>query len=406
LARLPALPVYLGLATTRAASFAIYSTISAIYRIQIAGLDAFELVLVGTALELSVFLLEIPTGVVADVYSRRLSIAIGYALIGAGFIYESLNPSFAAILVAQVIWGAGYTFTSGAGQAWIVDELGGRDMGPVFLRGTQAGQLGALVAMGAAVALASVALWLPLFCGGLGFVAMALFTALAMPERGFRRRPAAERETWSAFAHTLREGVAVMRARPALLAILAIAFFVGLSSEPLDRLWELHFLTNLGLPALGALDPVVWFGLINAASLVLGIAATEWARRRLSLDGDHGPLRALALLNAALVAAIACFALTGSFVLALASYWALSVFRRMSDPLLATWANRQIPSQVRATVLSMQTQGDSLGQFIGGPALGGLARAGGVPAAFLATAALLLPVQALYARARRRARVG
>ena len=69
--------------------------------------------LVGTLLEASVFLFEVPTGVVADVYSRRLSVIIGYALIGLGFALEGIVPRFEAVLLAQVLWGVGYTFTSG-----------------------------------------------------------------------------------------------------------------------------------------------------------------------------------------------------------------------------------------------------------------------------------------------------
>jgi DHA3 family tetracycline resistance protein-like MFS transporter len=52
------------------------------------------LVLVGTVLEPSVFIFEIPTGIVADVYSRRLSIIIGQVLIGLGFMVEGLFPVF------------------------------------------------------------------------------------------------------------------------------------------------------------------------------------------------------------------------------------------------------------------------------------------------------------------------
>ena len=85
-----------------AAFFLFYSTISAIYRIQEAGLNPLELVLVGTVLELSTFLFEIPTGVVADVYSRRLSVVIGTFLIGIGFIVEGSNPTFAWILAWEV----------------------------------------------------------------------------------------------------------------------------------------------------------------------------------------------------------------------------------------------------------------------------------------------------------------
>ena len=57
-----------------------------------AGLAPYQLVLVGTAVELSIFLFEIPTGVVADVFSRRLSIIIGYFLMGIGFLNVVNHP--------------------------------------------------------------------------------------------------------------------------------------------------------------------------------------------------------------------------------------------------------------------------------------------------------------------------
>ena len=70
----PAYRGYLTLGASSAFFFSTYSTLSAIYRIQEAGLD--HLVLVGTAFELSTFLFEVPTGVVADTISRRRSVII------------------------------------------------------------------------------------------------------------------------------------------------------------------------------------------------------------------------------------------------------------------------------------------------------------------------------------------
>ncbi|MEJ2130581.1 MAG: MFS transporter, partial [Gammaproteobacteria bacterium] len=96
-------------------------TINLVYMVQVAGLDPLQMVLVGTALELSAFVFEIPTGIVADVYSRKLSVIIGYALTGAGFLLLALAPRFEVILLSQVIWGLGATFISGAYPAWLAD---------------------------------------------------------------------------------------------------------------------------------------------------------------------------------------------------------------------------------------------------------------------------------------------
>ncbi|HEY4722459.1 MAG TPA: MFS transporter, partial [Anaerolineae bacterium] len=119
-----AYPLYLTMELTSSLFSTMVFTVSMIYQVTIVGLNPLQLVLVGTVLEASAFLFEIPTGVVADVYSRRLSIIIGWFLIGAGFVLEGLVPRFEAILLAQVLWGLGYTFTSGATEAWIADEVG------------------------------------------------------------------------------------------------------------------------------------------------------------------------------------------------------------------------------------------------------------------------------------------
>ena len=112
--RLSSYSVYLILSGATAFFFTVFGTLSSVYRIQTAGLNPFQLVLIGTVLELSVFTFEVPTGVVADLYSRRRSVIIGMFLIGAGFVLEGLFPIFATMLLAQVIWGVGATFESGA----------------------------------------------------------------------------------------------------------------------------------------------------------------------------------------------------------------------------------------------------------------------------------------------------
>lgn len=95
--------------------FSMATVLSLVYHLEVVGLNAFELVLIGTVLEASCFLLEIPTGVVADLYSRRRSVLIGIFLYGIGFVLEGFLPWFATVLLAQVVWGCGDTFISGAG---------------------------------------------------------------------------------------------------------------------------------------------------------------------------------------------------------------------------------------------------------------------------------------------------
>ena len=62
----------------------------------------------------SVLLGETPTGVVADMVSRRRSLVIGQALMGLAFIWAVVSTNYWVILPAQALFGIGWTFRSGA----------------------------------------------------------------------------------------------------------------------------------------------------------------------------------------------------------------------------------------------------------------------------------------------------
>ena len=373
-----------------------YGILAPVYRIEEAGLNPLQLVLVGTALEASVFLFEIPTGIVADVYSRRASIIVGFLMIGAGFIVEGSFPTFATIVLAQVIWGVGYTFTSGAQQAWLADEVGGQGVGRIFLRGSQVGQVGALIGIGAGVALGTIGLGLPLVVAGALMIGLAFFVALVMPEAGFRRTPGDERESWRAMGQTFIGGVRAIRLRPMLAVVVAVTVIYGAASEPIDRLWPIHLLTNFEFPSVGGLDTVVWFGIIGATSLLIGIAVTEAVRRRFDVDEPRTTIRLLAVLNLVHIASVAVIALAGSFALAVTVLLASRVIRGVIDPVLDAWTNQYLDSKIRATVFSMRGQGDALGQIVFGPAMGALATLATIRSALMGVAALLLVAQPLY----------
>ncbi len=397
--RLDAYTVYLLLTGTSTFAFAAAFTTSAFYRYEEASLDPLQLVLLGTALEASIFLFEIPTGIVADLFSRRLSVIIGYTLIGLGIILEGSCQLFATILLAQVVWGIGYTFISGAEDAWLADELGEERLTAIYLRGSQIAQIAALAGIAVNVLLANRQLNLPYYAGGLTFILLGLFLALFMPEHGFSPTPAEDRNTWTKLSATFRAGMGVIRARPLLVTILGISFFYGLYSEALDRLWEPQFLDNVVMPSYGSLNAVTWFGIISAAVLIISVGTAEIARRRTPAMSPQQMTRLLALMSAIISAGLVIFGLAVNFPLALASYGTVAIVRKTLHPLYSAWINRGIPSAVRATVLSVFGQMDAIGQVIGGPAIGIIANQFGLRAALVAAGIVLSPVLLLYKRA-------
>ncbi len=392
--------VYLIFSGASALSFTLFGLLSAVYRFETAGLGPLQLILVGTVLELSVFLFEVPTGVVADVYGRRRSVIIGTVLIGAGFVLEGALPLFATILLAQVIWGVGNTFESGALEAWIADEVGEERAGKAFLRGAQVAQVTSLVAVPLGVVLGSLYLGLPMLVAGGGYVLLASFLALRMPEHAFVPEQDATRGPFGAMRGTLGRGFDVARRKPIILTLFVITAIVGASSETFDRLWEAHFLANVGFPA--RFTPVVWFGLINAALMLVTLAVTEVVRRRVDTNTHIAVARSLLVINALLTLSTVLFGLAGNFWLALACYGASVVLRTTHRPLFRAWLNQRLEPKTRATVFSMNAQIDALGQIVGGPLLGLVATFSGIPTALVLSGLLLLPASYLYLRTLRR----
>src|SRR5712691_5335121 len=132
--------------------------VAPVYFVRTVGMSPLQLVLVGTFMELTIFVCEVPTGIVADVYSRRLSTIVGYLVMGAAIVFCGLVAQPWAVMASWALWGFGYTFTSGAKDAWLADEIGVENVRPVYLRSAQIGRAVALVAIGCSVALALVSL--------------------------------------------------------------------------------------------------------------------------------------------------------------------------------------------------------------------------------------------------------
>ena len=107
-----------------------------------------------------------PTGVVADLYSRRRSVLIGMFLYGLGFLMEGALPWFAPVLLAQVVWGCGDTFITGALEAWIASEEEDKPIDKVFLRGSQMGQIGGVLGVVLGTLLGNINLQMPIILGG------------------------------------------------------------------------------------------------------------------------------------------------------------------------------------------------------------------------------------------------
>ena len=384
--------VYLAMTAVLSFGSGLIAPAYVVLYVRTAGLGPLELVLVGTVLEASYFVSNVPTGAFADAFGRRWSIILGVGIMGLGWLIQALIPVFGFILVAEVVRGIGAAFENGASDAWIADEVGGAALPTLFARASQAQRLAYLAGLGGSVALATIGYAAPIVAGASVSVLVAVVLAFVLREPAFRRP--AERRSWRGIATTARESASLVRRTPFLLTLFAATALTGAASEGFDRLSEPQVLTLL--PA--ALAPVVALAGIDVAKTLVGIGMGEVAHRAARAAMPMlGPI--LALAEAAQIVLTVVFALASGFPLAAAALLSGSALGSVTRPLYRAWLTASIEPRVRATVLSMHSLCNAGGQIAGGPVIGAVGSLFSIPAALVTGSVFLVPNVVLYLRA-------
>ena len=394
--KLSAYKTYLLFSAITAMCFSLVATVMIVYHIEIVHLNPLQLILVGTTLELACFIFEIPTGIVADVYSRKLSIVIGGVLTGVGFILEGSISSFIFVLVAQIVWGLGSTFISGSLEAWIAEEEKNKDLDEIYIKGAQAGQIGAFIGIVLSTVIANFSVRLPIIVSGVLFIILALFLWLYMPENNFKPSVPGDLNTFKKMVYTFKSGLKFVKSKSIIMILLAVTLFYGLSSEGYDRLSNAHFLQDTTLPKLGNLSSVTWFGIFGILGMILSFIVMHFMAKNLKNEDNRKNGKLLLCINILYISSMLIFALTRNFSLMLIAYLATNTFRIINKPIFSAWLNGHIDDNSRATVLSINGQMNSLGQILGGPIIGIIATNISVSMGIACTSLLVTPVLVLY----------
>jgi len=365
-----------------------------------AGLSNFEAFAANAYFTAGMVLFEIPTGVVADRWGRRASFLCGTltlaATTGLYVLLWHLQSAFVWWAIVSVLLGLGFTFFSGATEAWLVDALTATSfdgqLEGVFSRGQ--------VIMGAMTLSGSVAggfiaqltnLGVPYLVRSAILIAMFALALIMMHDLGFTPtrgdRPVAEvkKIVHSSVEHGLKV--------PAVRAIMLAGMFIGGIEIYVYYALQPHLLnlwgdqTAYGIAGLAAA--------VIAGAQMIGGLLTPWIRRAFRRRTS-----ALLVLAALGVAMLALIGLVENFwvVVVLITLWELMSYAGL--PIREAYLNGMIPSQQRATILSFDSLINSAGGIVAQPLLGKSADIWGYRVSFLLSAAgsaLALP---FIARAR------
>jgi MFS transporter, DHA3 family, tetracycline resistance protein len=366
-------------------------TMHVVFHIENVGFGPLMLVSMGTLYEIAIMTCEVPTGVIADLKSRRLSSVIGWFILGIGFFIEGLFPIAPVVIAAQLILGFGETFVSGAHDAWVADEIvkhdPGVDAGTAFLKGQQTAFIGRIAGTWISVLFSLISLPAVLMAAGVGFMAFAVAARFWMTEDGFHRSEE-NRNMWAQF----KSGWNIVRGSQILLLILGASIFYGLASEGFDRLWNKTILDTYKLPSVGPFGTYFWWPVFSTGAIFGGMALNAWLRKNVDLNNSKAIVNAMLILTGILIFTIVGFAFSNTFVLTLVLFIASRTIRRGLEPMLKTWTNLHAQPENRATIMSFSAQSHSIGEIVGGPIVGSIGEWRSARIAVVVAGILLAPV--------------
>lgn len=356
------------------------------------GFSLTQINLLDTPFFLLIVLAEVPTGAIADRFGRRTSLMLGAAFFAVAVFVFGIADNFVVIMISYVSWGLAVTLQSGADVALLYDSLkeDGRERqfqrinSRLWALRATASVLGLLIGAPLAAAMSFQAV----------IIGSAAIGGLAVPVALWMREPPHRATKHEAYFDTLFMGIRDMWRAPALRYVVMFSGVVALGAFA-PHLFEQPFLAEKGI-AVEAFG--FWQAPIRAAGIV-GALGTGWWLTRL---GERGAFLSLPLMIGAgclLLATVDSTWIFGAFVL-------LGIVHGMHSPALANYVNHRIPSERRATMLSVQSVAASI--FLAMQPVGGLvADTYGLRAAFLTygllTLILGLGLLALWDRAERRA---
>jgi len=374
-----------------------------------AGLDIFHVMLTNAAFTAGSMIFEIPTGVVADTVGRRASLLL---CLGTLFVTTLLYVTaywrgwgFWAFVWVSVFLGLGYTFYTGAVDAWLVDALKATGhtapLEPVFAKAQMMFGAGMLVGTITGGFLGQIHLYIPYLVRAAIVIPLFALAWFGMRELGFtpralelRRVPAEMRRV---FVEGMDYGLHHPVVRPVMFASLVTMSFLifGFYS------WQKYFLDLLGKNLVwvnGVISSLVGLTMIAGNALVGPLSRVVRTRT--------GILTLATVVQA--VMAIACGLLgvltsgPATFYVVVALYLVYTLALGVSMPVKQGYLNAHIPSAQRATIISLDSFFANLGGVGGQSGFGYLARARGIAGAWVGAGVALFLGVPLYLKARRR----
>lgn len=384
------IPKYIAYIIFKHIGFGIFVAVWSTYLLQVRGWALAQIALVDATFFITSTFGEIPTGIVADRISRKISLLIGCVLMGLSVLAWLFAPNLILVIAAYLLMGLAFTFQSGAEDAFFYESLQRAERGADYARLN--GQLMALSAGGMMLGnvlgglLGNVRLDLPfLTSAALSFAALGCVMLFDDPRRGEHAHAHAP-----SLVGIVQQAVALMRSNPALRILMIFMPVLAVGSYVAEYVFLQPQARALGVPvaAIGFLQASVQG--ISMTALTLSSRVAGWlGQNRVIMLAPVVVISGLLLMSAFQVLPV------------LSCVGAITFASTVVRPLISAKTQGLVPNEVRATILSTSSMMFSMMAGITQPIIGLVADNFGFSTAYAGLAALLaLVLGSIFMRGR------
>lgn len=359
-------------------TFAVYATF-----LMSQGLSLLEINIVNFFYFITIFLLEIPTGAFADTYGRKKSLIVSASIFSLGMLVYSFSTSFYGFITAEIISGIGYTFLSGAKNAWFIDELHvAGHAGSTKVHQAKAGQwrlLASVLTTFIGSYIYAINPSFPFVCTAIMFAITGVVVIL-IPETTYVRVESHTKEKITTMWKTALRSVSYTRTHKHAQFFIVVGCVQAFAYMALNMQWQQ--LLTYDFESIGK-------GVVaNSIKAALFFGGWLVAHRLLKKVADNH-IVIVALTGAGLTIFITAFAAHNAVYFALFAFLLHEMCRAIIGPAVSSYIHEHIPSSDRATIESASSVYTHLAGAIGLLLSGYLAETIGIPLTWAISATVL-----------------
>lgn len=355
------------------------------------GMSTFEANLVMSVIMFTIFLFEIPTGVISDLFGRKKSFAISLILMIIAKIVFLLSFNLLGFCIGAVIDGVAFAFSSGSLEAWVVDEVkknGMEKFQTIFASVGKYSRYASIIAgfIGGYLITRSYSyVWI------LSAIFLIICTIIVLKyveedKSNFVKKKMNVKEGWKGMKEITQKSLKECRKNSLLLFLILLASFEALFLGGCFQLWTKH------IPEVISINGIIsWVWALLAVSAIIGNTIVQKMNWK-----DESRLTIVMILNSLTSIIFIAAGLFKNGWAIIAVFMLKNIITGIKRPIIGSVLNENIDDRNRSTILSFNSQCVSIFHNVGLLAMGAIAARSGIKASWFAAGVLFFSVVPMW----------